>query len=140
MRVRNIAEPIVTLALPVWRAGRYSILNPAGTLSQLAAESESGKILPVSKIDKTTWQVQTHGNSEIHVRYSIYANSLGDRTRHVDDTHAFLSGATVFLYIPERRAESLTYDNQQAWTGNCLSPVGRANRREDRPWPGRPAE
>jgi len=121
MRVRNIAEPIVTLALPVWRAGRYSILNPAGTLSQLSAESESGKILPVRKIDKTTWQVQTHGNSEIHVRYSIYANSLGDRTRHVDDTHAFLSGATVFLYIPERRAESLTVhiDAPADWKLSC---------------------
>jgi predicted metalloprotease with PDZ domain len=108
MRVRNVSEAQVNVALPVWRAGRYSILNPAGTLSQLSAESDSGEALRVAKIDKTTWQVETAGSSEIQVRYSIYANSLGDRTRHVDHSHAFLSGATVFLYVPERRSDPLS--------------------------------
>jgi len=108
MRIRNVTENYVTVALPVWRAGRYSILNPAGTLSQLSAVNGSGGSLRASKIDKTTWQIETAGNSEIQVRYNIYANSLGDRTRHVDQTHAFLSGATVFLFVPERRSEAVS--------------------------------
>ena len=35
--------------------------------------------------------------------YTLYANSLSDRTRHVDDSHAFLSGSAVFVYSPSRR-------------------------------------
>ena len=38
------------------------------------------------------------------VAYRVYANSLSDRTRHVDDTHAFLSGSAVFMYLHERRS------------------------------------
>src|SRR5438876_11387613 len=74
MRVRNIAAASINLALPVWRAGRYAILNPAGTLSQLRAESAHGKNLPVAKLDKTTWQVQTEGCTELSVRYTVYAS------------------------------------------------------------------
>ncbi len=89
MLVRNIATEIVDLALPVWRMGRYAILNPAGTLSRVRAQRPDGTLLPISKLDKTTWRVQTEGCSEIEVHYSVFANSLNDRTRHIDDTHAF---------------------------------------------------
>src|SRR6187399_2801397 len=103
MRVRSVTTPNLDLALPVWRTGRYAVINPAGTVSRVRAQNADGKSLPVSKLDKTRWRVETHGSSDVEIRYSVYCNSLSDRTRHVDDTHAFLSGATVFLYIPERR-------------------------------------
>ena len=108
MRVRNVATPHLDFALPVWRTGRYAILNPAGTVSRVRAQDVAGSSLAISKLDKTRWRVETHGSSEIEVRYSVYCNSLSDRTRHVDDTHAFLSGATVFFYIPERRHDPLS--------------------------------
>lgn len=115
MVVRNITTPSLDVALPVWRAGRYAILNPAGTIDQVRST------LPISKIDKTTWRVQTEGRSEIEIRYNVYANSLGDRTRHVDDTHAFLSGATVFLYVPDRRQEALSVriEAPEDWKLSC---------------------
>jgi len=108
MRVRNIASPYLDLALPVWRTGRYAVINPAGTVHGVHARSAAGTTLHISKLDKTTWRVQTGGCPEIDVRYSVFANSLGDRTRHVDDTHAFLSGATVFFYVPDRRDDPLS--------------------------------
>ena len=108
MRVRHITTPSIDLALPVWRTGRYSILNPAGTVHRVRAQQTTGQALGISKLDKTTWRVDTEGCTEIEVRYTVYANSLGDRTRHVDDTHAFLSGAAVFLYVPDRRDDSLS--------------------------------
>lgn len=108
MTVRDVRSEALDVALPVWRPGRYVVLDPAGTISRVAAVSPSGQALPITKIDKSTWRITTLGASEITVTYRVYANSLGDRTRHVDDTHAFLSPAMVFLYAPERRASPIS--------------------------------
>jgi predicted metalloprotease with PDZ domain len=121
MRVRDIASPVLDLALPVWRTGRYAVINPAGSVNCVRAQSSAGKTLPLSKLDKTTWRVQTGGCPEIEIRYRVYANSLADRTRHVDDTHAFLSGATVFFYVPDRRHDPLSVriEAPDNWNLSC---------------------
>jgi len=121
MRVRDIASPTLDLALPVWRTGRYAVINPAGTVNGVRAQGHAGKILPISKLDKTTWRVHTGDCPEIEIRYGVYANSLADRTRHVDDTHAFLSGATVFFYIPDRRHDPLSVriEAPENWNLSC---------------------
>jgi predicted metalloprotease with PDZ domain len=107
MLVRNVASPALDVALPVWRQGRYAVLNPAGTVRGVSASTPAGRPLSIRKTDKTTWRIETQGAPEIVIRYTVYANFLNDRTRHVDDTHAFLSGATVFMYVPDRRREAL---------------------------------
>jgi predicted metalloprotease with PDZ domain len=99
MVIRNLKQPTVDVAMPVWRPGRYEVLNPAGGVRNVRAETSGGRALPIVKTDKTTWQITTGGAEEVTVTYRVYANSLGDRTRHVDDTHAFLSGATVFFHV-----------------------------------------
>ncbi|MFQ5413607.1 MAG: M61 family metallopeptidase, partial [Phycisphaerae bacterium] len=105
VRLRNVNTEALDLALPVWRPGRYVVLDPAGTIRRVRAVSGTGAVLPITKIDKTTWRVTTRGASEVRVAYEVYANALGDRTRHVDDSHAFLSGSAVFLYARQRRAD-----------------------------------
>ena len=106
MLVRNVAGPTLDVALPVWRPGRYALIDPSGTVRDVNANA-SGRSLGIEKLDKTTWRIDTAGASEIEVRYRIYANSLGDRTRHVDDTHAFLSGSSVFFYVPGRLGDEI---------------------------------
>jgi predicted metalloprotease with PDZ domain len=106
MVIRNVSNAALDVALPVWRPGRYEVLDPAGTLRNVRASTADGPRLPIVKLDKTTWRIQTQGRAEIHIAYEIYASVLGNRTRHVDDTHAFLSGATVFFYVPDRRNET----------------------------------
>jgi len=105
MLVRNVSSPTLEVALPVWRQGRYAVLNPAGTVRSVSAGTTSNRALAIHKADKTTWKIATEGAPEVVIRYTVYANSLNDRTRHVDDTHAFLSGATVFMYVPNRRSD-----------------------------------
>jgi len=102
MVIRNVAGPELHVAMPVWRPGRYQVLDLAGGVRGVRAVTSVGRSLPVAKTDKTTWQITTEGAEEVTVSYRVYANSLGDRTRHVDDTHAFLSGAAVFFYVPDR--------------------------------------
>jgi len=122
MMVPNVTGDSLEIAMPVWRPGRYVVLDPAGTVREVRAFAGEGNELPIHKIEKSIWRVDTRGGTEsttesIRIDYRIYANSLADRTRHVDDTHAFLSGAAVFMYVPERRAERILVkvDAPEGW-------------------------
>lgn len=108
MRLRDVKSPMVEVRLPVWRPGRYLVLDPATTVSGVRARSGTGRSLACEKVDKSTWLVQADpANDEVVVEYRVYCNALADRTRHVDDTHAFLSPSTVFMYSPDWRDRAL---------------------------------
>ncbi len=102
--VPQVHDDSLEFVLPVWRPGRYTILDPSSTLREVrASDAATGEGLPIEKVRKNAWRVTTRGAKTVRVDYRVYANSLGDRTRHVDDTHAFLSPSSVFLYSPQRR-------------------------------------
>lgn len=110
------------VAMPVWRPGRYQILDLAGGIQSIDAKDGAGNALPMRKFDRATWRVATTDDTdEVRVRYTLYCNSLGDRTRHVDATHAFLSGSAVFLYCPRMRHMPLrvTLDAPESWKVAC---------------------
>ncbi len=105
MILRGVSGPSVEFSLPIWRPGRYIVLDPVTTVSGMRARSGRGKNLPCEKIDKSSWLVPTaEGDDEVIIDYRVYCNSLGDRTRHVDDTHAYLDPSMTFVYSPEFRA------------------------------------
>ncbi len=89
--------------LPVWRPGLYLVLDQAGTMRDIAATDEAGRALPIRKTAKSTWRVRQGDADTVHFSYRIYANSILNRTRHVDSTHAFLSGSSVFVYTEALR-------------------------------------
>lgn len=100
---REIWGNELDVAMPVWRPGRYQILDLAGGIQSIDAKDGAGNALHMRKFDRATWRVDAGYAEEVRVRYTLYCNSLGDRTRHVDATHAFLSGSAVFLYCPKMR-------------------------------------
>lgn len=91
--------------MPNWRTGRYQILNLANGVRQFKAVNDKGQQLAVAKTDKGTWRVQTRPGEKVTVVYEVYANVLGERTRHIDDTHAYLDASGVFVYAAPFRAE-----------------------------------
>jgi predicted metalloprotease with PDZ domain len=108
--IRGIRDEAIELALPVWRPGRYEVLDPAGGVREVRAFSGRGHPLPIEKFEKSGWLLQTdavEGDDVVTVEYRVHANSIANRTRHVDDTHAFLSPATVFMYAPRLRGMPL---------------------------------
>jgi len=108
MTLRSVQAPVIEVSLPAWRPGRYVILDPAGTVRDVVAKSGRGAPLICEKIDKGSWMVQRAEDDEtVVVEYRVYANSIADRTRHVDDTHAFLSPSMVFMYAPDYRGRVL---------------------------------
>ncbi len=116
--VPEVDGETIEFILPVWRPGRYTVLDPAGTVREVrASDAATGEGLPIEKVRKNAWSVRTQGAKSVRLDYRVYANSLADRTRHVDDTHAFLSPSSVFVYVPQRRDDPLVVRVQapQGW-------------------------
>ena len=118
-RFRGVISETLEFHLPVWRSGQYLIIDPVGTMSGTEVTDSAGSALPFRQTAKSSWQVQREGAApdDVIVRYRIYADSLGDRTRHVDSEHAFLNPAAVFIYADGFRRRPIEVDIElpQGW-------------------------
>jgi predicted metalloprotease with PDZ domain len=94
--------------MPAWRTGRYTILNLANGVSGFSARDSKGTALRWEKVDKSTWRIHRPAGSAVTVGYEIYGNELGVRTRHIDDSHAYLDASGIFLYSDSSRRDDVT--------------------------------
>lgn len=112
MQITNIDTDTIDVIMPTWRPGRYEIMDFAGTVRSFRAmagvDTYDHTPLTSKKIRKSAWRIEADGAKEITVWYEIYANSLGTRTRHIDASHAFLSGSAVFMMVPAARNNPCT--------------------------------
>jgi predicted metalloprotease with PDZ domain len=102
------SERTIDFIMPVWRSGRYVIFDFAGGVQEFAAEANGGAALSWRKIDKSTWRVENNGSAKVVVRYKVFANEFGQRTRGLNDRHAFVDGSAVFMYVEKFRRLPLT--------------------------------
>jgi predicted metalloprotease with PDZ domain len=87
-------------ALPAWIPGSYLIRDFARNIVAIRAEA-GGKPVRLDKIDKHTWQAAPVKCGEpLTVTCEVYAWDLSVRGAHLDMTHAFFNGASVFLRVP----------------------------------------
>lgn len=110
MTLPAVNTPSIDVHLPVWRPGLYLVLDQAGTVRSVRASGKDNAPLEINKIEKSSWRVVCSGEGPVTVEYELWAASLDNRTRHADDTHAFLNPATVFMYNHERRASPILVD------------------------------
>jgi len=101
LAIANWQNEFIDLKLPVWTPGSYLVREYAKHLQNFEATTANGEKLLWQKISKNHWRVNTGNNSLIKIRYRIFCNELTVRTNHIDSTHAFFTGAAVFMYIPE---------------------------------------
>ncbi len=94
----TIADPYPAgqrFMLPVWIPGSYMIREFARHIVTLTAAS-NGQAVTIDKIDKATWQAAPV-NGPLVVTYQVYAWDLSVRAAHLDETHGFFNGTSVFL-------------------------------------------
>jgi predicted metalloprotease with PDZ domain len=94
------------ITMPAWCPGSYLIRDYARFVRDLTVEAD-GNTRVATKIDKSTWRVDTSGATEIVVRYCVYGHDLTVRTNHVDPTHAFLHGPATFAYPTTHRTSPI---------------------------------
>ena len=85
------------LWLPAWIPGSYMIRDFAKNIIVLTASSGDNSI-KVKKLDKQTWQCEAC-DQELVITYQVYAWDMSVRTAHLDTTHAFFNGSSVFLAV-----------------------------------------
>jgi len=90
-------------SLPTWIPGSYLIREFARNVVRIRAQS-GRRIVPIVKLDKNTWQVEPT-DGPVTVTMEVYAWDLSVRGAHLDTTHAFFNGPSVFLKVEGREDE-----------------------------------
>lgn len=93
-RIGTLPDPLVFF-MPVWTPGSYLVREYARHVEGMTVDSPA----QVTKVRKNAWRVRCAGASRVRVRYRVYAGEFSVRTSHVDDHHAFLVGAALFLGV-----------------------------------------
>ncbi len=123
MNVPEVRDEL-TVQLPAWNA-LYEVRDFSSRIQEVTAASGTSP-LPVEKIDKLTWRAL--GNGTITIRYAIYWDSPGPFASQLNEEHAFINPAMIFLYVPERRRENVRVGFQSVPEGWRIdSPAGVAS-------------
>jgi predicted metalloprotease with PDZ domain len=131
LQIKNWQSPVLDLHMPVWTPGSYLIREYAKQLQDFSAvATNKERYLRSQKISKNQWQIETLDNSEITVRYRIFANELSVRTNHLDTTHGYFNGAALFFFIPGLEKEPIQVTivpPQEDWQVTTTLPLVAGN-------------
>jgi len=84
--------------LPAWIPGSYMIRDFARHIVRLRALDGAGRRVRVAKTDKHTWRcAPLPPGTALSLAYEVYAYDLSVRAAHLDTTHGFFNGSSVFL-------------------------------------------
>jgi len=98
---------LLDVLLPVWRPGRYLILDLADGVQDFSASDAAGASLRWYKVTKSDWRIETKGAAAVTIRYKVFANDFDKKTRGLDIDHGFVSGESVFMYTDAHRPHAL---------------------------------
>ncbi|RWU05588.1 M61 family metallopeptidase [Pedobacter chitinilyticus] len=91
------AKDYVDLKMPVWTPGSYLVREFGKNVESFTA-TVNGKPAKVQKVTKNTWRVFNAKAAALKVNYRVYAFEISVRTAFIDESHAFLSSAGIFMY------------------------------------------
>ncbi len=94
------------LVLPAWIPGSYMIRDFARNIVSIDASCE-GQPVRLTKLDKHSWQADPVAGA-LTVACEIYAWDLSVRGAHLDSTHGFFNGTSVFLRVVGQEAVPVT--------------------------------
>ncbi|MFT5681626.1 MAG: putative metalloprotease with PDZ domain [Myxococcota bacterium] len=93
----TVAQPaaVQVFTLPTWIPGSYMIREFSQHIVQISGADSTGPVA-VTKVDKRAWSV-TGAAGPLILTYEIYAWDLSVRKAHLDQTHGFFNGTSLFL-------------------------------------------
>ena len=60
---------------------------------------QSGNKLNIKKVNKNSWRIETKGIKNVKISYEVYAFELSVRTSFLDDSHGYVNGTSMFMYL-----------------------------------------
>jgi predicted metalloprotease with PDZ domain len=114
----------VRLVMPSWTPGSYLMREFPRNVQEFAAADGAGTPLRWEKTDKNTWQVSAPAGGRLFASYAVYANEITVRTSHLDASHAYVNGASVFMYAEgrERGPLEVRIDAPEGWRTTTALP------------------
>lgn len=98
-------------SLPAWIPGSYMIRDFARNIVRIRADA-GGREIALAKLDKQRWQAApvTLAEGPLTLSYEVYAWDLSVRAAHLDTTHGFFNGSSVFLCVEGQAERPCTVD------------------------------
>ncbi|SOE24032.1 Predicted metalloprotease, contains C-terminal PDZ domain [Spirosomataceae bacterium TFI 002] len=87
------------IKMPVWTPGSYLVREYARNVIDFVAVDGNGKTLENDKVNKNTWSINAKGAQKVVVTYKVYAYEMTVRTSFLDDSHGYVNGASVFMFV-----------------------------------------
>ena len=117
------AGDALVVGLPVWTPGSYLVREYSRHVQEFTVVDAGGKPVAFERIDKRSYRIAA-GNQPVTCRYKVYANELTVRTSHLDDTHGYFNGATLFFYAESLRKSAcqVTIDAPSGWRTTVALP------------------
>lgn len=106
-----------SLRLPAWIPGSYMVREFARNIVSIHASCE-GKSVSLRKLDKHSWQAAPC-SGVLSISYEVYAWDLSVRTAHLDQSHAFFNGTSVFLQVLGQEMAAHVVDIQRPLDTAC---------------------
>ncbi|MGE0884019.1 MAG: M61 family metallopeptidase [Blastocatellales bacterium] len=129
LTIGNVSTAQLDISLPVWTPGSYLVREYARHVQDFSV-SDGNSQLNWQKIDKATWRIEAGASSgktkTLKISYRVYANELATQTSHLDSTHAYFNGASLFMYVPSAKDQphKLKIIAPEGWRITC--PLGLA--------------
>ena len=111
----RLVEPLrdgQRLRLPVWIPGSYMIREFSRHVETVTA-TVAGRPVGLEKENKHTWvcgRLDAKSRSLLMVSWRVYAWDLSVRAAHLDASHGFFNGTSVFLAVVGRESEACSVD------------------------------
>ncbi len=99
MEITDVKSDELIIKMPVWAPGSYLTREFSKNVNRVYATNQKGNDLTVEKISKNAWKINTKGAKSVTVKYDVYAFELSVRTSFLDDSHGYVNGTSVFMYL-----------------------------------------
>jgi predicted metalloprotease with PDZ domain len=96
-----------TFSLPAWLPGSYMIRDFARNIITINAFDGNDQAVALTQLDKQTWRADNSG-PVLRLIYQVYAWDLSVRSAHLDSSHGFFNGSSVFLSVKGAEASPST--------------------------------
>jgi predicted metalloprotease with PDZ domain len=104
----------LTFFIPSWSPGSYLMREYGRNVRCYSAQTKLGESLHFKQIHKGQWLLDFNCDElktdakEFSIDYDIYCHELTVRTSHIDDSHAFIHGPSVFMGVLDQKCPNPT--------------------------------
>ena len=95
--IQNPHEDGQIVSLPAWIPGSYLLRDFARQIERIEARCGRRRV-PLYKLDKHTWRAAPCKGA-LTITCTIYAWDLSVRASHLDESHGFFNGTSLFLRV-----------------------------------------